>query len=71
MLPPEFLGLVEAAFRASRLDLNGKARLCAEMIEEFEGIKASREVRARMEELLVHGVTPEHIKRAVEVLRQS
>lgn len=65
------LNAIEEAFKSSRLDIGRQAILCVSMIEGILGVSASSATRAKMEEKLLHGITPVHISQALELLRQD
>lgn len=66
------VNMVEAAFKASRLDIGEQARLCVGMIESaLSPLSIPSDVRAKMEEKLLRGITREHIDQALELLRSA
>lgn len=61
---------IETEFRSMPVDVSTKAIIAVDRIEAALGMEFPSDVRAKLEEIFVHGVTPGHIDKAAELIGQ-
>ncbi|ESZ70015.1 hypothetical protein NKI32_19800 [Mesorhizobium sp. M0761] len=71
MISAGLANAIEASFKASRLDIGQQAVLCVAMLEGALSLIIPNDIRAKMEEKLLRGITREHIDQALELMRQD